>query len=116
LNFSKDIGYEGEAIAAVYLEQAGCVILKRNFTSKYGEIDIIAQDKDTLVFVEVKSFKQGSLLDPLEAITPSKIKKLLKTARYYFSCFHSEEPPSRFDVITVRGDKVEKHLVGAISN
>lgn len=111
---SKELGTAGEEQALEYLQLQGFSILRQNFTSKYGEIDIVAQENGTLVFVEVKSYKENSLMDPLEAITPSKIKKLLKTARYYMMRFYSEEPPSRFDVIVLSDGRVREHLKGAI--
>ena len=65
---NKEIGYFGENIAAQYLEKMGCEILDRNFCCRMGEIDIVAKEKDIIVFVEVKTRQSDSLGLPREAI------------------------------------------------
>lgn len=74
-----------------------------------------APDQETLVFVEVKAYKPNSLLNPILAITPQKIKKLLQTVRYYQLCTDSADTPSRFDVIIVEANAVKEHLISAIT-
>ncbi len=112
---SRLIGKEGEDSACRVLIASGYTILRRNFTSRYGELDIVAQDPDgVLVFVEVKSYKMGSLLDPVLSITPKKIKKILMTIRYYQLCFDVADVPSRIDVMIMRNGACVDHLLGAI--
>ena len=79
----RDIGGEGEAIAAEYLLRDGYVIREKNFHSRYGEIDLIATKGDRLYFVEVKRRGGKAYGDGLEAITPIKQKRIRKTAAYY---------------------------------
>lgn len=100
-------GAENEEKAAEYLTDRGYVILERNFISCYGEIDIIAQDGKTLVFVEVKyrsSMKYGY---PQEAVGYCKQQKLIKTARYYmYKRNIPDECSCRFDVVFICGDDI----------
>lgn len=76
-------GIKGENIAASYLVKKGYKIIEKNFRARGGEIDIIAIDGDTLVFVEVKARSTREFGSPLEAITYRKIKSLIKTAQFY---------------------------------
>jgi|SRR3989344_2563498 len=66
----------GEKLAGEFLEKQGYKIIERNFRKGYGEIDIIALDKKTLVFVEIKTKTSNAFGTPFEAITPFKIKAL----------------------------------------
>ncbi len=100
-------GADYELLAASYLEAQGLVILEHSFRNRFGEIDLIAQDKDCLVFVEVKyrtSLKEGH---PLEAVGPSKQRTICKVADYY-RVRHGigEFDPVRFDIVGILGEKV----------
>lgn len=77
------VGNYGEEIACKYLQKQGYRILERNYRIRGGEIDIVAKDKDTLVFVEVKTRWSHEYGPPAESMTPWKIKYLLKTAKFY---------------------------------
>jgi len=91
----------GEDKACEYLEKLGFKILERNYRKTYGEIDIIALDKDILVFIEVKTRTSGQFGSPLESITPWKLKSLIKTAQYY-KISHKNLPESlRIDAVSV---------------
>lgn len=105
----REIGNKAEDIASKYLLDKGFKILERNFHSRYGEIDIIALDKDTIVFIEVKYRKNNNFGTPLESISLSKIKSICKTAKFYLK---SEEKDSRFDVISIESDNIE-HITNA---
>ncbi len=95
------VGYVGEGIAANFLRKKGYRILERNFKARYGEIDIIAIDKDTLVFVEVKTRTGTQFGTPEEAITPWKLREVAKTAEFYAS-LHPELPQGlRIDVVGI---------------
>ncbi len=76
-------GNYGEDLACEYIQKLGFVILKRNYRIRGGEIDIVARDGDTLVFVEVKARFSHKFGLPVEAITFWKLKALLKTAQFY---------------------------------
>lgn len=93
-------GKLGEDYSCKYLEENGYSILKRNFHSRYGEIDIIAKKDDVIAFIEVKTRKANSLVLAEEAVNLSKQKKIILTAEYYLESLDNEVIP-RFDVITI---------------
>ena len=98
----KSQGDIGESEAAAYLEANGYELLKRNFHfGRTGEIDIIARQGASLVFVEVKARTNSSYGDPLFSITPSKQQKIRTVARGYLYVNKIEDTECRFDVITV---------------
>lgn len=103
------IGNKAEDKAVHFLEAIGYKILQRNFYSRYGEIDIIAEDEDMIVFVEVKYRVNNSFGSPLDSISPKKIRSICKTAGFYLK---SREVSARFDVISIVKDEIE-HLVNA---
>ena len=94
-------GSAGETVAARYLMQQGLRILERNFHTRYGEIDLIAQEGKTVVFIEVKTRGGAAYGRPAEAVTASKQKKLRIAAALYLQQYMTEEIPVRFDVIEV---------------
>lgn len=96
------LGKLGESIACDFLESRGYKILERNFRSlRWGEIDIVAKDGDTLVFVEVKTRKSHEFGRPEEAVNFYKLRSL-KRAAYYYKKTHPLTPePLRIDVVSV---------------
>ncbi len=106
----KLIGSQGEVLAKKYLMSNMYEIIETNFHSPYGEIDIIAKDNDTLVFIEVKT-RSSNLESALNSISVSKRKKISKTASYYLSknnCF--ENIFTRFDIIIILLNKTHTTL------
>lgn len=98
-------GIEGENAAVEYLKKQGYVILERNFNTKVGEIDIIAEDKNTLVFVEVKARDNTKFGQPIESITYQKVRSIKRTAEWYLSAKRMTNRYCRFDVIEIlRGE------------
>ncbi len=95
-----DIGQQGENLAAKFLSQQGFEIIDRNFHSRYGEIDLIAVQKNLLLFIEVRSRGQSSYVTGKESITHAKQKKILKTAEYYL-LQHPHTGDCRIDVISI---------------
>ena len=85
------LGKLGEDFAVKFLLQKDYRILARNFRSRFGEIDIVAQKGDALVFVEVKTRWSKKFGGPFEAVTPWKIQKIKRTAEYY-SLLHPKLP------------------------
>lgn len=94
-------GNQGETLACNYLKKQGYKIIERNFRIRGGEIDIIAQDQDYLVFVEVKTRYSYDYGLPIESITPWKIKFLLKTAKFYLQKINYGDKPYRLDFVAV---------------
>lgn len=95
-----NIGKKGEEKAQEFLKKQGMEILQTNFHSRFGEIDIIATDKKTLHFIEVKTSKD---YDPLFRITPKKYEKILKTINYYLYV-NPTNLDYQLDAIVVRND------------
>ncbi len=98
---SYEAGREGEEAAVVYLRRAGYRILERNFRSQQGEVDIIAREKDFLVFVEVKSYSFRSLGSPAGAVRKNKKQSVVHAAQTYLYKHKIVNIYSRFDVITL---------------
>lgn len=98
---SREIGDIGEQTVCDYIEKNGYEVLKRNFTVKGGEIDIIAQKNDTVCFIEVKTRKFGSLSSGEEALTSAKRKHIIYAARRFLTDFFATMPKCRFDVAVV---------------
>lgn len=92
------LGKRGEAAAAGYLRRRGFAILETNYRCRLGEIDIIARDRDTLVFVEVRSRTASSFGTPQETVTYPKQRKLRQVAQVYLMT-HPTAAPARFDVV-----------------
>lgn len=95
------VGHQGEAIALKYLKKKGYKILEQNYRSKLGEIDIIAKDRDTLVFIEVKTRQTLRYGHPKGAITPNKQKKISIVALGYLKETRQSFRRARFDVVSV---------------
>ena len=94
-----DIGHWGEDMACEYLSEHNLTIITRNYHSRYGEIDIIAKDKDCIVFVEVKTRKSSLYGLACEYVTAKKQVKIINTARCYLGeCYECE---IRLDVIEI---------------
>lgn len=98
----RKLGAEKEEIAVNFLKEQGYHILCQNYYAKAGEIDIIAKQKEYLVFIEVKYRNNESKGTPEEAITPRKIRRMIQVAKYYLKeNYDSDEIACRFDVITI---------------
>ncbi len=95
------LGIKGEDLAVKFLKKKGYRILSRNFKTPLGEIDIVAQDGETLVFVEVKTRTDNSFGLPFEAVDYRKKEKLRKVALYYLKNCYKKDAPSRFDVLSI---------------
>lgn len=107
------LGKEGENRAAAELELAGMKVIARNFRSEVGEIDIIALDGETVVFVEVKAWSTFGIENLAYSITPKKQSRIIETAKYFLSIHRQYYGRGiRFDVIFV-GKEAVTHLASA---
>ena len=104
---TKDVGALGEEQAARYLQDKGWRILERNFSAPYGELDLVAKDGKTLVFVEVKTRAYSAYGGPLMAVTPAKQKRLALTAASYIKAKSVKFDGIRFDVLCVLPQGIE---------
>lgn len=93
-------GKLGEDLCEEYYLTHGFSTVKRNYHSRYGEIDLICENNEFLVFAEVKTRKVGSMTEPCESVDFRKQKKLVKTAQMFLLKSQSEKQP-RFDVFEV---------------
>jgi putative endonuclease len=100
-----DLGKKGEDLAVVYLKKNGYKILDRNVRTAYGEIDIVAKERKTFCFVEVKMRGSDSCGSGLESITARKQKKIADTALFYLQEKNLEDAEMRFDVISIDPDE-----------
>ena len=107
-------GKKSEIIAADFLKQKGYKIIELNHKNKIGEIDVIAQDRDYLVFVEVKARLSRAFGDPLEAVNYKKQQKIRKVAELYLIKKRKTETSCRFDVISILGQ--EEYEISHIEN
>lgn len=96
-----EIGKLGEDLACKYLQDKGYKIIERNFEARQGEIDIIAKDKNELVFIEVKTRSNISYGKPAEAVNEIKQNHLIKTIEYYVYSRHLEDEFIRIDIIEI---------------
>ncbi|MGD0462417.1 MAG: YraN family protein [Tepidisphaeraceae bacterium] len=94
------LGQRGENVAAKHLRDQGYRIIERNFRCEVGEVDIIARDGKTLVFVEVKTRAYEDPM-PEEQVNNLKRHQLTKAAKFYLSRYGTPQPPARFDVVAI---------------
>lgn len=97
----RELGRRGEEAAAVFLQGLGQRIVMRNWRCRFGEVDLITQDGDTLVFCEVKTRKSVRAGRPSEAITAKKQRKYSQLAALWLSRFQEEECAVRFDAVSI---------------
>jgi putative endonuclease len=110
------LGKAGEAAAKTFLEKQGYKIIARNYRCAYGEIDLVCRDRDTLVFIEVKTRSSTRFGTPAEAVTRTKQRRLYRLAAAYLAENRLEDMPVRFDVLslTATGTGMEiEHYIGA---
>jgi putative endonuclease len=98
---NRELGNLGEDLAVKYLIEKEYIIINRNYRTRYGEIDVIAQNKDYLVFIEVKARKNNNFGYPREAVDFTKQRKIIKLANYYLIKENKMNNNIRFDVVEV---------------
>jgi len=96
-----EVGRKGEEAAARHLQSLGYVILERRFRTRAGEIDLVARDGNTLVFVEVKARTSLACGRPAEAVDARKRGRIARVASLYLARECGRESPCRFDVVEV---------------
>lgn len=101
------LGSRGEAAAEAHLTRLGYRILERRFRSRLGEIDLIAEHGDVVVFVEVKTRRTSGFGSPEESVTPAKQRKIARMAAFFLASRGWAGRDCRFDVVAVeeRGDE-----------
>jgi len=111
-------GRRGEKYACKYLERRGYEILKRNFSCKTGEIDLIMTQRDgSIVFVEVRTRESRDFAPPEDTVTKNKQRKIIRTAHYFLNKYDIKDKPLRFDVVAITaGDDKDKPEVRHYEN
>jgi putative endonuclease len=98
----KALGSKGEDLAVRFLKKKGFTVIERNFHCPAGEIDLVAREGDTLVFVEIKARSSSEYGLPQDAVDRFKQKKIIQAARVYLAEHRlNEEIPARFDVVAI---------------
>ena len=104
---TRAIGRDGEEIAAEYLRNNGYRIVEKNYKNRFGEIDIIAKDGNTVVFIEVKTRNTPSYGTPSSAVDSKKQQRIGKVALTYLTKKGLTQHPVRFDVVSICDGKIE---------
>lgn len=104
---TRDIGREGEELAAAYLESKGYTIVERNYFFERAEVDIVAFDESCIVFVEVKHRANTAFGKPEEFIDDEKVENLYKAAEAWIYERKMDGAPARFDVVAIVQNKNE---------
>src|SRR5205809_220534 len=106
---NQDIGDKGENTACTFLEKKGYRLLCANFSSRLGEIDLVMEDRATIVFVEVKRRIDERYGQPEEAVTPTKQRHMAKAALSFIRFRRLFERAMRFDIVAI-GPSGIKHI------
>lgn len=111
----KRLGDSGETLASKILHKNGYVILERGYRCKSGEVDIIALDRDTLAFVEVKTRKTRKFGLPEEAVTKRKYLHIMSVANYYLNT-NSVYKKYRIDIVSILilGNQIESKIIKGV--
>ena len=104
---SREVGFEAETLAAHALENEGYKVIERNYNCRMGEIDIIASKDGFICFVEVKYRKPSGHGTAVDAITRSKLRKILATARHYLYQTGQADADYRVDAVIMDLDNIE---------
>lgn len=103
-----DLGREGEALAAAFMEAQGCLVLERNYRFERNEVDLVLyrpnerfETGGELIFVEVKARRSHTYGAPEEAVTDAKKRSLMRAAEAYLHEHRLDGAPARFDVIAI---------------
>ena len=110
LNQKQQFGEKGEALAAKYLKKYGYKIIAQNYRTPLGEIDIIAKDKNTIVFVEVKSRRSIRFGSPKWAVTAKKQRKISMVALHYLKTTRQTADKARFDVVSIISNRDDPQI------
>ncbi|GAA3457440.1 YraN family protein [Dactylosporangium matsuzakiense] len=115
MNRKQLLGGFGECVACRYLVGQGLVLIDRNWRNRSGELDVIARDGADLVFVEVKTRSSVRFGDPVEALVPTKVRRIRRLARMWLAANEVHYKHVRFDVISVLVGRTTslRHLRGA---
>ena len=105
------IGLAWEQVAESFLQKRGLKPRERNFFSRWGEIDLIMEEREHLVFIEVKYRRNSNYGQAVEMLGRTKQKRLIRTAQYYLSCHRKlQQRPCRFDFVAIQGEHANPEI------
>src|SRR4051812_36671480 len=104
---SRALGAQAESRVAEFLRQKGYRVVDRNWTCRGGEIDLVCEHGDTLVFVEVRARTDDAHGTPLESVVDGKRRRLVRAAEIYLHQKKLWDRACRFDVVAISGDAIE---------
>lgn len=105
-----ELGRRGEEAACDFLKENGYKIIRKNYNTRFGQIDIIAKDKDVLCFIEVKTRRSDMYGLPQEAISRFKQRQISKVALIYLKENRLMDNKARFDVVSVLFNKKNQEI------
>ncbi len=106
------IGKKAEDVACSFMQQNGLTLIQRNYQCRFGEIDLVMQDDDTLVFVEVRYRSSGKFGGAIESIDANKRRKLVFAANHYLQNSACDQP-ARFDVVALAPNQPPQWICNA---
>lgn len=112
----KELGAQGENLAAKYLTCHGYELIEKNYRCPFGEIDIIARRADIIVFIEVKTRQSMKFGRPGEAVNYYKQQKIIKTAQWYIHSSQLDRLHFRFDVLEILRTPAGQATVNHVRN
>ena len=117
----REIGVLGERIALKFLENKGYKIKRKNFRTPFGELDIVAKHKGSLVFIEVRTRSTSSLGPPILSVTRIKQIHIIKNALFYLKRYGRVDSDWRIDVVTVKlnhelNPEIIEHIENAVED
>ena len=104
MNALQELGKRGEALAWNFLKREGYTLLEKNFRTRFGEVDVIAEKKGTVVFLEIKTRTNDRFGLPAEAVDRRKREKLSRAAEAFLQARRLENRPARFDILSILWD------------
>ena len=99
MTYQKQIGNKGEKIAADYLKEKGYTLLEQQFSTRFGELDLVMDDGESIVFIEVKTRTSDSFGTPESSITPEKLERIQNAGMIWFQEHPEKDDFWRIDVV-----------------
>ena len=107
MNFQKIFGNAGESLAEKFLQEKGLIILARNFHTREGEVDLVCQEGDLIVFVEVKARRSQKFGSAIEAVDERKLQKVVAAGETWLVKNFRHHAEWRMDVVAIQNGKIE---------
>lgn len=112
----QEFGQKGEAVAAKYYLDRGCLLLAHGYRTRQGELDLVLQEANTIVVAEVKTRSPSAFGAPAEAVNGAKQRRIILAAQHFLQQYGLTEQPVRFDVVEVTLAEQGGFLVHCIKN